>query len=101
MGFFKKITRSVSRFVSDPGRVLTAAATGGASELLRGLSPGIPKPGAAGATPQFGDSAVQTAAEEERRRLLNARGRASTILTGGQGLTSTASTASRALFGGG
>ena len=56
---------------------------------------------AAGRTPELSDAEVQQAGEEERRRLLNARGRASTILTGGQGLALAASTASRTLFGGG
>jgi hypothetical protein len=101
MGFLSKVGKSLKKFAKDPGRVLTAASTLGTSELLRAGMPRMPTAGAAGATPELGDPAVQAAAEEERRRLLNARGRASTILTGGQGLTSAAPTASRALFGGG
>ena len=37
--------------------------------------------------PKMDDGAVQAAAEAERRRAANAKGRASTILTGGAGVT--------------
>lgn len=96
MGFLKKLGRSVSKFAKDPGRVLAAGATFGASELLRAGMPRMPGvPGLPG-TPTWGDA---VAAGEEERRQASRRGRASTIMTGGQGVTGSATLASRALFG--
>lgn len=97
MGFLKKLGRSVSKFAKDPSRILMAGATFGLSEVARAATPGLPgMPGLPG-TPTMADA---TAAGEEERRQASRRGRASTILTGGQGLAgSTATLASRALFG--
>ena len=50
--------------------------------------------------PTVDDSAVQAAAAAERRRRAMAAGRASTILTGGEGVTERAETASATLLGG-
>lgn len=102
MGFLKKTFRSVKKFVSNPGRVVSAAATLGASEVLRAgmkaVMPGLPKLQTLPTTPDIGDA--DAAAEEERRRLQGARGRASTILTGGQGLLNAPTLSSRTLLGG-
>jgi hypothetical protein len=49
--------------------------------------------------PGKSDAEIQLAALEERRKNLRKRGRASTVLTGGAGLTNTAPTASVALLG--
>ncbi len=49
--------------------------------------------------PEKDDSEVQAAAAAERERQRKARGRASTILTGGEGLTTNASTARKQLLG--
>lgn len=92
----KKAGRSVSKFAKDPGRVVTAFSTFGASELLRAGMPRMPGvPGMPG-TPTMADAA---AAGEEERRQASRKGRISTILTGGQGVQSAATLASRALFG--
>ena len=80
MGLLKKITRSIKKFVSNPGRAVSAVATGGASEILRAgdkaLVPSIP------GVPDPGDIPDQDAAaaaiEEENMRLRRARNRALT-----------------------
>lgn len=96
MGFLKKTFRSVKKFVKDPGRIAAAFSTFGGSELLRQAMPRMPGvPGMPG-TPTMADAA---AAGEEERRQASRRGRASTIMTGGQGVQSAATLASRALFG--
>ncbi len=49
--------------------------------------------------PKQADPAVQQARSDERRRAANAQGAASTILTGGQGVTGAASTTKKTLLG--
>lgn len=51
-------------------------------------------------TPTRSDSEVQSAALAARKRLLAARGRASTIRTGGLGVTGSAPVAVKRLLGG-
>lgn len=61
--------------------------------------PSMPAVPAAPATPTEQDPAVQASLEAERRRQANAGGRQSTLLTGGAGLTSPATTAPKTLLG--
>lgn len=82
---------------SNPVRTIAAVATGGQSELLyrgaeevkKAMTPDIPVPQMAAAppSPTSEDPAVQadlTAAQDAERK---ARGRASTLLTGGRGVS--------------
>lgn len=62
------------------------------SPKIQAPAPAPPPPGPAAAE-------VQDAMKRERRRTASATGRASTVLTGGQGLTSEATTASKKLLG--
>ena len=96
MGFFAKLLTHTKQSVTplkhkeqyDPLNLFTA--------------PDVPPPGAAPLTPDM-DPAAQAARDEaqlrERKSQLRARGRASTIATGGQGDLSVASTARRTLLG--
>jgi len=61
-------------------------------------SPSTPAPIAPPAPPKRSDAEVQTAAREERLRRSKAQGRASTVLTGGQGVD-TAGPAAKTLLG--
>lgn len=61
--------------------------------------PSIPTPTAIPATPTEQDPAVQASLEAERRRQANAQGRQSTLLTGGAGLTTPATTTQKTLLG--
>lgn len=89
--------KEVEKFVKDPGRVAAALVTGGLSEQVRfvegevkrAMTPDIPTPELAAAppSPTSDDPAVQadlTAAQDAERK---ARGRASTMLTGGRGVS--------------
>lgn len=60
---------------------------------------GPPAPVAAPAPPSPEDPNVRLAGEAERRRMAAARGRASTILTGGLGATGGAFSARKTLLG--
>lgn len=64
-------------------------------------SPKISRPAAVPAAPPTDDSdpALEAAREEERRRNALRRGRASTILTGPQGLAGTAPVQKKTLLG--
>lgn len=62
--------------------------------------PALPPVPAPPPAPGLADKAVQAAAEEERR-LRGGRGRASTILTGAQGLTEDTTPGARTLLGAG
>lgn len=68
--------------------------------LLKPFGLNLGEPEGVPRTPTLNDDPVRAAAEEERRRALRA-GRASTILTGPQGLTEAPTLTSRALFGAG
>ena len=61
--------------------------------------PAAPPPPAPPAPPKDVDPAISAAKEDERRRAALARGRSSTILTGGRGLTSEPRTAGKSLLG--
>ena len=50
--------------------------------------------------PKRSDTEIQAAAEAERRRARAARGRASTLLTGGQGDPNSAPVSAKTLLGG-
>lgn len=96
MGFLKKVTRAVGLDTVFPW-------LGTGSAAVDALTPKMPDVPGAPLTPDT-DPAAQAAIAEaerlEREAQLRARGRASTVLTGGAGDTSTASTARRALLGG-
>ena len=62
-------------------------------------SPKVPKAPAAVPSVQEQDPAVQSAMDRERRRQAAALGRRSTLLTGGSGLTSPATTTTKTLLG--
>lgn len=106
----KKATKSVEKFVEDPGRVINAGLTGGLSEIGRSaineLTPSMPD------MPNFNDPAVAQPTANDAAEALSqdaallemegrkTRGRASTILTGPQGLSgSTQYAARRTLLG--
>lgn len=91
----KKAASSVEKFVEDPGRMAMAAATMGYSEVGRSaineLTPSMPDmPGMEGMEQPTPEDAMKGLADDaaltevQGRR---ARGRASTILTGPQGLS--------------
>jgi len=61
--------------------------------------PSLPNPAPIGAPPGKSDAEVQGEALAERRRRRSARGSAATILTGSQGVTETANTATKRLLG--
>jgi len=111
----KKAGRSVEKFAEDPGRAATAALTMGASEVfrtvkneaVRELAPDMPD------LPNFEDAATNTptpddaakgvaddAAMQEQLGDTRKRGRASTIISGPQGLSgSTSYSARKTLLG--
>jgi len=62
-------------------------------------APAAPQPVAAPAPPKIDDAAVQAKAAAERRRLQLQQGRASTILTSGQGVVGGVSSAKKVLLG--
>lgn len=64
-----------------------------------GGRPSVPAPVVIPQTPTEQDPAVQASLEAERRRQANALGRQSTLLTGGAGLTTPATTAQKTLLG--
>ena len=105
----KKTGNSIKKFTEDPGRMAAFVATGGFSEVgrsaIKELTPSMPDMPSMGAStdqPTANDAAEalsQDAAllEMEGRKT---RGRASTILTGPQGLSgSTQYAARRTLLG--
>ncbi|WP_210515146.1 hypothetical protein GC087_07210 [Pantoea sp. JZ2] len=67
--------------------------------MCMGSKPSVPSAPAIQAAPQEQDTAVVNARDEEERRRRAAAGRASTILTGSQGVTSQANTSSKTLLG--
>jgi len=107
----KKVEQSTKKFVEDPGRVINAGLTGGFSEVGRSaineLTPPPPD------MPNFNDPNVaQPSAEDANKALADdaalqeivggnrKRGRASTVLSGPQGLSgSTQYSARRTLLG--
>ncbi|HED3230650.1 MULTISPECIES: hypothetical protein [Klebsiella] len=64
-----------------------------------GSSPSVPAAPEIQAAPQEQDQAVVDSRDEEIRRRRAAAGRASTLLTGAQGDTSTANTSGKTLLG--
>jgi hypothetical protein len=64
------------------------------TKLFSPKTPAMPAPAPTVATPD-----VQAASEAERRRNRTASGRASTMLTGGQGVTGPLTTGTNALLG--
>lgn len=64
-----------------------------------GSSPSVPAAPEIQAAPQEQDQAVVDSRDEEPRRRRAAAGRASTLLTGAQGDTSTANTSGKTLLG--
>ncbi len=62
-------------------------------------TPDVPAPPPLPPEPTRDDADIQAKAEAERRRIRLARGRASTIATGGLGDTSPAPTAAKILLG--
>ena len=62
-------------------------------------SPKMPSIPAAVANPTEQDAAVTASLDADRRRRAAAAGQASTLLTGGQGLTTPATTAPKTLLG--
>ena len=77
---------------------VASAVTLGASDAILGSAEGAEQPDAPGAAPDR--AAADAAAEQERKRALARRGRKGTLLTGGQGDTSTATTKKAKLLGG-
>lgn len=85
-----------------PGTGSQAEAAGSAAaDIAKGIvNPKQPEvPGMPGSAPNMQDPAIAEAERREREAQMKARGRASTILTGGTGDTSTATTAKRKLMG--
>lgn len=67
------------------------------SKILKTPKPKLPDPPPA---PKRSDADIEAAAEFERRRVRAARGRASTLLTGGRGDTTSAPVSAKTLLGG-
>ncbi|HDW3183891.1 hypothetical protein SJZ84_13080 [Hafnia paralvei] len=67
--------------------------------MCMGSTPSVPAAPEIQAAPQEQDAAVTSARDDEERRRRAAAGRSSTILTGSQGDTSTATTSGKTLLG--
>ncbi len=67
--------------------------------MCMGSKPSVPAAAEVQAAPQAQDDAVVNARDDETRRRRAAAGRASTLLTGSQGVTSQANTSNKTLLG--
>lgn len=108
----KKAVRNVERAVGDTTEFVVDSVTDPANLVIPGAGVGAPTgkafdwaeegeegPGDPGAPPSRGDAEVRAAADRERRRAAAARGRQSTILTGGRGLMEPAPVSRKQLLG--
>ncbi len=78
-------------FDSQPISLLFPRSSGGGQQQQQNSTPAVPS---------YTDPSVQAAAVAQQTAAANARGRASTVLTGGQGDPSVATTQKKQLLGG-